>query len=169
MLYCLIISLIFHKICAHRPEMLDQTLPFSLFNLFSPFCCHSLLILLLSFSSHLYLVCLLSIFFEMFVEILYNPICYHIYCPSHTVWSHVPNDSSVQVQDFCFPVCVQLPFSVVLRSQWIGTSLSVTLLRWSYMFCIFFTFLAFLFMSRWISVVSEQFRVWVCFCRFLNH
>lgn len=133
MLYCLTISLVFHKIYAHRPEFLDQTFLLCFFHslIFFPvsrFFCHTLFILLLSFSSH-FLSCVLSISFQIFIVILYNLICSHRYCPSHTVWSHVLNNSSVQLQDFCFLPCVHLLFSVVLRSQRIRTSLSVTLFR----------------------------------------
>lgn len=145
MLYCLIISSIFHKIRAHRPELLDQTFLLCLFQSLIP--SHNFSVILFWFFCSVFphifcLVCLLSIFFQIFIIILYNPICSHICCPSHAVWSHVPNDSSVQLQDLYFPVCGHLLFSVVLRSHWIGTSLFVIFFRWGYMFCMFFTFLA---------------------------
>lgn len=115
------------------------TLPFPLFNPFSQFFCHSLLILLLGFSSHFCYVCLLSIFFHIFIVILYNPIC------SYIVLHMLYGVMFPMILLCCCKICTFLFvgicfFSVVLRSQWIGTSLYVILFRWSYMFCIFLHF-----------------------------
>lgn len=92
MLCCLTSSLIFHIIYTHRPEFLHQAIvlfPLSLtsFSPVSQFFCHSLFIIFLIFSHTFCLVCLLSIFFQIFIIVLYNPICSCVYRTLHIIWS----------------------------------------------------------------------------------
>lgn len=145
--WCCIVSLfLFHKICAHRPELLDQTFLLCLFHslIFS----HNFSVILFWFFCSVFphifcLVCLFSIFFQIFIVILHNPICFHIYCPSHTVWSHVPKWFFCAVARFVLSCLCAFPFfQLCLEVSELGLlckSLQMKL-------CVlhFFTFLAFL-------------------------
>lgn len=60
-------------------------------------------------------------------------------------------------------------FSVVQRSLWVKTSVSVTLFTWSYMFCIFLHVQLFFFLCVHDFLLFPGDSGWVCFCHFLHH
>lgn len=105
-----------------------------------------------------FLVCLLSIFFQIFNVILYNLVCSCIFCISHIVWRHVPYDSSVQLQDAYFPVCMHLLFFFSCAKKSVSQDFCFCNPLCGVTCSAFFTFGTF-FVSRWISVVPEWFRM----------
>jgi len=117
MLYCLTISLFFHKMYAHSTWIPWSDIPTVLFSLsltswFSPVSevFYRSLYTFAHFFSFFFLVCLLSIFLQIFIVILYNPVYSCIYCTSHLVGRHVLCDYSVKWQDAYLPVCMHLGF-----------------------------------------------------------